>query len=184
MRRSGDLSASCCAPNRDQNLECRMNIRNRELRLEGDQRVPLPDNQPAMEFAKLLVETIFALKLSVERTNASGRSHPLNFFRYHTNDGRSVACITGLKNSFILDGRAPVAGSREGFSLEATIWSGGPPSLDYFAFDKPRPQAFRSAHLGYAIADGYVWTGEDGSEAFSPQALARDLIAWYLDNGR
>ena len=120
----------------------------------------------------------------MERENASGGASPLNFFKYHTNDGRSVPCVTGLKSSLSLDGRAPVAGSRESFSLEATIWSGGQPSLDYVAFDKPRPQTSRAVHLGYSAANGYTWVSVDGADEFSPQALAEDLIAWYLDNGR
>ena len=76
-----------------------------------------------------------------------------------------------------------MAGSREGFCLAATIWSGGLPSPDYFAFDKPRPETSRDLRLGYSIADGYVWIDADGADEYSPRALAEELIAWYLDNG-
>src|SRR6185312_5263507 len=161
-----------------------MEARDRQLDFAGEVRFPLPGSQSTTEFTKLLVETIFELKLSVERANASQVSIPLNFFKYHTNDGRSVPCITSLNNSFSLSWRLPVAGSREGFSLEATIWSGGPPSLDYVAFEKPRPETSRDLHLGYSAADGYVWMDDDGADAFSAPALAGDLMAWYLDNGR
>src|SRR6185312_6238277 len=98
-----------------------MEARDRQLDFAGEVRFPLPGSQSTTEFTKLLVETIFELKLSVERANASQVSIPLNFFKYHTNDGRSVPCITGLNNSFSLSWRSPVAGSREGFSLEATM---------------------------------------------------------------
>jgi hypothetical protein len=161
-----------------------MEARDRELDFAGEVRFPVPGNQSTTEFTKLLVETIFELKLSVQRANASGGAARLNFFKYHTNDGRSVPCITGLKNSFSLNWRLPVVGSREGFSLEATIWSGGPPSLDYVAFEKPRPETSRDLHLGYSIANGYVWMGGDGADEFSAPALAGELMAWYLDNGR
>jgi hypothetical protein len=161
-----------------------MEAQDRGLAFVGEGRCPLPGSQSTTEFTKLLVETVFALRLSVERANGSQSAPPLSFFKYHTNDGRSVPCITGLKNSFSLNGRLPGAQSREGFSLEATIWSGGPPSLDRFAFDKPRPQTSRAFHLGYSIANGYAWMGADSASTFSPRELGEELIAWYLDNGR
>jgi hypothetical protein len=161
-----------------------MEMQDRELEFGGEISFPLPDIQSTLEFKKLLVETIFSLRLSVERNNASEGGLLLNFFKYHTNDGRSVPCITGLKNSFSLNWRLPAANSPEAFSLEATIWSGDPPPLDYLAFDKPRPETCRALHLGYSIANGYAWIDTDSADEFSSQALAEELVAWYLDNGR
>jgi hypothetical protein len=155
-----------------------------ELGFAGEGRFPLPDCRSTTEFKKLLVETSCSLKLSVDRVNASKSSVFLNFSKYNTDDGRSVPCITGLENSFSLNWRLPAVDSLEGSCLEATIWSGGPPSLGYFAFEKVRPQTSRAVHLGYSIANGYVWIGADGADEFSPEALAEELIAWYLDNGR
>jgi hypothetical protein len=161
-----------------------METRDRELVVDGESRFPLHGSQSTSEFTKLLAETIFELRRTVEWESAPSGSFLLNLSIYHTVDGRSVPCITGLKNSFSLNWRLPVAGSREGCSLTATIWSGGPPSLDYYAFDKPRPETSRDLRLGYSIANGYVWTSADGADEYSPQALAEELVAWYLDNGR
>jgi hypothetical protein len=161
-----------------------METQDRELEFEGEVRFPLPDVQSTVEFKKLLVETIFALRLSVERENASNGDQLLNFFKYHTNDGRSVPCITGLKNSLSLNSRLPAVDSPESFLLEATIWSGGSPALDYLGFAKPRPETCRALHLGYSIANGYAWIDTDSADEFSSQALAEELVAWYLDNGR
>jgi hypothetical protein len=161
-----------------------METQDRQLGLAGEPRFPFPDNQSTAEFTKLLAETIFALRLSLERAGASGGSPSLSFSKYHTNDGRSVPCMSGLKNSFSLNWRLPALDSPDGFLLEATIWSGGPPPLDQLDFEKPRPETSRALHLGYSIADGYVWIDADSTDELSPVALADDLVAWYLDNGR
>jgi hypothetical protein len=161
-----------------------METRDRELTIDGGGGFSPHNRQSTSEFTKLLVETIFALRLAVDRHNGSTGSGLLKFSKYHTEDGRSVPCMSGLRNSFSLNWRLPAANSCEGFSLEATIWSGGPPALDYLGFEKPRPETSRALHLGYSVAKGYAWIGDDGADEFTPQALAEDLVAWYLDNGR
>jgi hypothetical protein len=161
-----------------------MQAQDRELGIVEESRIPLPNSPSTTEFTKLLVETIFALRLAAERSNTASSPILLSFFKYRTDDGRSVPCVTGLKNRLSLNWRLPAADSPEGFSLEAMIWSGGLPSLDHFAFDKPRPETSRAFHLGYSIANGYAWIDADSADEYSSLALAEELIAWYLDNGR
>jgi hypothetical protein len=160
-----------------------METQDRELGFAGRGRFHQHNRQSRTEFKNLLVETTLSLKLSVESENESRGCFLLNFTKYHTEDGQSFPCITGLKNSLGLSWRMPAVDAPEGFALEAAIWRGGPPSLGYFAFEKPRPQTSRSLHPVYSIANGYVWIDDDGPEEYSAQALAEELIAWYLDNG-
>jgi hypothetical protein len=161
-----------------------MTTQDRQLKLEEGGRLHLPNCQSIAEFKNLLVETSLYLKRLVEQSNASRDLPILYFSKYNTDDGRSLPCITGLDSSFSLNWRLPAVDSLEGLFLEATIWNGGLPSLGYLAFEKLRPQTSRALRLGYSMSNGYAWIDADSSDEFSPKALAGELIAWYLDNGR
>jgi hypothetical protein len=167
-----------------QKVDDRMAMQHRDLRLEEGGGPLVSNSQSIAEFKNLLVRTSLSLKQSVEQSNAAEGAPRLHFSRYSTDDGRSLPCITGLENSFSLNWRLPAADSPEGLSLEATIWSGGLPSLGYPSFEKPRPQTSRALHLGCSIGHSYAWIDDDSSDEFSPEALAGELVAWYLDNGR